>query len=193
MTPRVGEAAAVDGIAGTLQAMVGQRETGSDSLGFALRALAAIGIDVTSQPGISALESVDELLVAAGSSDAVDATGLALPGDLVIFGDPDEPRSLSLVGVVAAVHPRGDRTEPCAAGATAACPTSPAIQTLEFVVLDRGVVRRGYLTPAAPDRARDSQGRVLNTFIRPLDRGTSMQAKFLAGELLRAVIRSERL
>ena len=63
--------------------------------------------------------------------------------------------------------------------------------TVEFLYAQRRVVRRGLVTPRAPDRKRDERGRALNTFVRPYTPGDPPEQRYLAGELLTGFIRGD--
>lgn len=156
-------------VAGTLRAMVGQRDPQRDSFAFALGSLDAIGVSLPDDARAQATAA--DLVAFAESRDALSREA-PLPGDLVIFDEVDDGTSASLVGVVV-----GNSHD----------------DTVEFVYLARQVVRRGYVTPGQPSTKRDSTGRALNTFVRPDVSRTPRGARFLAGELLRGYVRIDKL
>ena len=59
----------------------------------------------------------------------------------------------------------------------------------ELVYLAGGVIRRGFVDVTRASTRRDLQGRVINTFIRHVRRMPPKGTRYLAGELLSAVIR----
>lgn len=54
-----------------------------------------------------------------------------------------------------------------------------------------GEVRTSYAHPLDPRRRRDNEGRVLNTFLRPMRPDDPEEARYFAGEMLCAVIRPQ--
>jgi hypothetical protein len=165
-------APAASGVVEILRGLVGQRDRQRSHIEFALLALDAIGVRLG--PDARAHTTGAELMAWAESKDAL-GKGAPLPGDLVVFDKVNQGEPASLVGVVVAATPR-DRGE-----------------TVEFVYLARGVVRRGYVSPRMPTSKRDPTGRALNTFVRHLDGKTPKNDEFLAGELFRAYVRIDRL
>jgi hypothetical protein len=166
------DAPAAGGVVDILRGMVGQRDKDRSHVQFALLAVEAIGVELG--PDARGQQSGPELLAWAESKDALSKSS-PLPGDLVVFDKVHDGEPASLVGVVVAVTPRDSD------------------QTVEFVYLARGVVRRGYVSPNTPASKRDPTGSALNTFVRHLDSKTPKSAEFLAGELFRTYIRIDRL
>lgn len=105
-----------------------------------------------------------DLLTAARSANALVTS--AKPLDLAIFDNGE------LIGVVVSVCPGG---------------------LVEFVYTQRGVVRRGLVSPATPHVRRDRQGRARNTFVRPFSHSDKRGQKYLAGELLSGFISMDKL
>jgi hypothetical protein len=173
-----GPAPGPSGVVEILRALVGQRDKERSHVEFALLALDAIGVrlgpDARAHFTATATATGAELVAWAETKDALGTSG-PLPGDLVVFDKVNQGEPASLVGVVVSVTPR------------------PHGETVEFVYLARGVVRRGYVSPRTPTRKRDDGGSALNTFVRHLDGKTPKSAEFLAGELFRGYIRIDRL
>jgi hypothetical protein len=93
----------------------------------------------------------------------------ARTGDVVFFdlagGGPDH------VGLVERVDPDG---------------------RIAFRELRDGEVRTSYVQARAPSARRDSQGRILNSFLRPKRPEDPPYLRYFAGELLAGVLRVER-
>jgi hypothetical protein len=126
-------------------------------------------------PAAAAVARTDDgaaLLARARERGAATQQGPARLGDLVVFDRVRGGRPASLVGVVVTTRPDA---------------------TVEFIYLQRGVVRRGFLNLHQPSTPRNRAGRVLNTFVRGDDGGMSRNPRFLAGELFAAFIRLDRL
>lgn len=158
-------------MADTLRGLVGQRDKKATHVEFAYRALAAIGVGLLDQ--VKRAQTGADLLIAAHERQAL-IRDAPLPGDLVFFDKTDGVTDASLVGVVVSIAPRDQLT-------------------VEFVYLDRKVVRRGYVTPSSPKVQRDGQGRALNTFVRHLTSKGKKSDPFLAGELFRTFVRIDLL
>lgn len=155
-----------------LHGLVGHRDDEHSHIEFAWLALEAMELD----PGKTARACATgaELVALALERDAV-VSQKPVIGDLVVFDQVSEDEPASLVGVVLGpVETDQD-------------------DTVAFVYLGRGVVRRGYVTPSQPSQKRDSVGRALNTFVKHLHGRTGRDARYLAGELFRAYIRTDRL
>lgn len=152
------------GPAEVLRGLVGHRDGDSTSLEFAFQAARAVGAEL--DPEIARLDRGPSLVALARRRSALGSPRTALVGDLVAF------MRGRLIGVVASRRRDG---------------------TIEFVYLARGVVRRGWVNPARPKDKRADDGRVLNTFVRHNDGGNPRGTRYLAGELLAAVIKLDRL
>ena len=157
-------------LADVLRGLVGQRDSDSSDLAFALQAAAAVGAELDSR--VAGLDSGPELVALARAREAIGTPSAALVGDLLVFDRVDRGRRASLVGVVAGRRRDG---------------------TIEFVYLARGVVRRGWVNPEHPSTKRGDDGRVLNTFVKHNNGGNPRGTRYLAGELFGQVIRLDRL
>jgi hypothetical protein len=93
--------------------------------------------------------------------------GQARPGDVVFF-DLDGNGCASHAGLVDAVDPPG---------------------RIAFRERRDGEIRRSYAAPAEPRTRRDSQGRILNTFLRARRLEDAPGLRYFSGEMLCAVIR----
>lgn len=147
-------------VADVLRGLVGHRDADSSDLEFAFQAAAAVGAEL--DPEVARLDRGAQLVALARRRAAIGTPRSALVGDLVVF------MRGRLVGVVASRRRDG---------------------TIEFVYLAGGVVRRGWVNPDSPGVKRSDDGRVLNTFVRHENGGSSR----LAGQLLAAVIKLDRL
>jgi hypothetical protein len=172
LTPPSGQAEPVAAdLAESLRALVGGRDSGSSDVAFAFAALAVLRAPVA--PAAAELRAGPELVALAAERRALagrDTTPLL--GDLVVFDEVTGTDPASLVGVVVGVDER---------------------ETVEFVYLARGVVRRGWLNLRTPSTRRDDAGRVLNTFVRHSDGRSPRGTRTLAGELFSTYIRLDRL
>jgi hypothetical protein len=163
-------------LARVLRHMVGRRDEDSSHLRFALAALGALGARL--DPRVASAEDGPALRDLAVQRGALAAPGEGAArsrphlGDLLLFDRVAGDDPASLVAVVVSVDSR---------------------HVVEFVYLARGVVRRGYLSPAHPRDRRDGDGRALNTFLRHSDGELPRGAPALAGELHAGTIRLDRL
>lgn len=162
--PRPRPIAASASLADRLRDQVGTRRA-DDSLAFALAMLAGEG---GFDREVAALEHPGALIELARER-AAELDRPPRAGDLLVFDPVGRPSAVVAVAVA---------TED---------------GTTEMVFLARGVVRRGYVTPASPRATRASDGRALNTFVRARESGDRNDARYLAGELLRASIDRDRL
>jgi hypothetical protein len=175
-SPRTGVPGAASGVpvAETMRAHVGERHKQSGDLAFARTLLAELGITLASD--VAAVDTGAALLALADERDAL-TDRAPLSGDLVVFAWTEAGAEVTLVGVVVGpVAREGGRGD-----------------TVEFVYLGRGVVRRGYLTRSARRRQRDDRGRILNTFVRALAGKARKRDPFLAGQLFNSYVRIDRL
>lgn len=156
------------GVVAMLRAPVGTEIEDSSNLAFALGLVSDLGSTLAAQ--VRAAESGQALWDLAEDRDAIGGAA-PLTGDLVVFDDVDEDVPASLVGVV----------------------VTTAEGTIEFVYLARGMVRRGWVTPAHPDVQRDARGAILNTFVRAGRPADDLGAEYLAGRLYRGFLRLDRL
>jgi hypothetical protein len=172
VAPPAGQAAPVAAdLAESLRTLVGGRDREASDLAFALAALDVIRAPVPA--AVRALEDGAALFAFATERGAVASAGTTpLLGDLVVFDRVVGTAPASLVGVVLGVDER---------------------ETVEFLYLGRGVVRRGWLNLGAPSTRRDDAGRVLNTIVRHSDGRDPRGTRYLAGELFSAYIRLDRL
>jgi hypothetical protein len=155
-------------LAAALRALVGQRQPGSTDLAFALAALDQLGIRFA----VASSDDGPSLHDLAAERGAIAPATRPYLGDLLLFNRPNAGKSGSLIAVAVGYDSRG---------------------VIEFIYLDRDVVRRGFLSPSRPREKRDADGRVLNTFLRHSDTGDHRGSPALAGELLTARIRLDRL
>jgi len=135
------------------------------------RAPLAFALDLHERLTGDHLDAVDgpALVEAARLRDRiVDASAIGA-GDLLVFDRAVDGAPASLVAVALAVDDRG-------------------VVTMMF--LAAGVIRVGAVCPAHPSQRRDPAGRILNTFLRHRDDPIPPGTRFLAGELLGAVIRA---
>ena len=139
-------------------------------LQFAFSAVALVGIDLAKE--VLASKDGPSFLAMAKRRGATMTDGTPVLGDLVVFDRVRGKEPASLVGVV--VSSRRDAT-------------------VEFIYLQRGVVRRGYMNLRRPTAKRDRSGRVLNTHIRGNDGKDPRGTRYLAGELFASFVRLERL
>lgn len=153
-------------LATRLYSFVGKRDSETSSAAFALAAVGALGFDLA--PDARAARDGGQLLERARDRDAL-ARSKPLLGDLVVFDGLQDTGKASLVGVV--VSRRDD-------------------DTVEFIYLGMGVVRRGYLNARWPTTQRDRAGRPLNTWLR-VRRGHYRSG--LAGVHFATFVRAERL
>ena len=162
-----------DDLAARLRAHVGARDEDSHHVTFALTALRSIGSRL--DPELAAAADGHALVEIARQRGALapagGGEGVVSPprlGDLLVFDNVTGTEPASLVAVAVSVDERG---------------------VVEFIYLARGVVRRGFVSPARPRDKRDDSGRVLNTFVRHSDGRDPRGTRYLAGELLAATIR----
>ncbi|MDX2093423.1 MAG: hypothetical protein SFX73_36605 [Kofleriaceae bacterium] len=94
-------------------------------------------------------------------------TATAQPGDLLVFDHVTSDAEGDLVAVVIARDARG---------------------VTEFVYLGGGVIRRGFVDATRPSLRRDSELRVVNSFVRHGKRWPARGSHYLAGELLAHVV-----
>jgi len=99
----------------------------------------------------------------------------ARPGDIVLFrvtpgdaGDPLPCDAPDRVGIISAVDPQGK---------------------IGFVEARDGRKLTSYVDPAHPNLRRDPEGRILNSFLRPVRAGDPFPQPLLAGETLCAISR----
>jgi hypothetical protein len=165
-----------DQLAGRLRDLVGRRDDTSSHLQVALAALRELGVEL--DPPLANVDDGPALVALAESRGALRRIEPAAPGesyrlgDLLVFDRVVGSDPASLVAVVVSVDDRG---------------------AIEFVYLARGVIRRGYVTPAAPSLRRDEAGRILNTFVRHSDGNDPSGTRHLAGDLLVASISLRQL
>ena len=163
-------------LAGRLRDLVGRRDDTSSHLQVALAALRELCVEL--DPPLANVDDGPALVALAESRGALRRIEPAAPGesyrlgDLLVFDRVVGTDPASLVAVVVSVDDRG---------------------AIEFVYLDRGVIRRGYVTPAAPSLRRDEAGRILNTFVRHSDGNDPSGTRHLAGDLLVASISLRQL
>lgn len=90
------------------------------------------------------------------------------PGSLLVFSRTESDDAPDLVALVIARDARG---------------------VSEFIYCAGGAIRRGFMDLHHPDKRRDAQGNVENTFLRTGNRWPPKGTHYLAGELLANVIR----
>jgi hypothetical protein len=90
-------------------------------------------------------------------------------GDVVVFDRVVDNESASLVALVIDTDSRG---------------------VSEFFYVAGGVIRRGYCDPNRPSMPRDSERRIVNTYVRHNQNQPPSGTHFLAGELIRGAIRN---
>lgn len=151
------------GTSSLLLASVGDR-TRDPPLAFALRTVRELGLRLA--PAVSEIADPQALLVEARARGALAKDLAPAHGDLALFEDG------SLVGVVVSQKENG---------------------AVEFVYVQGGIVRRGFVYPPTPTQRRDPRGRILNTFVRPFRTADRRGQKYLAGELLYGYVRVDRL
>ncbi len=153
-----------------LRGMVGTRMKEATQLEFVWSAIELLG----ARPSDDALAAPGpvELVAIAEARGALFDESSPLLGDLIVFDDVVPGQPASLLGVVVGVDGRG---------------------VVEFIYLDRGVVRRGFLQPDRVTDKRDADGRVLNTILRQQHGGRNKGVGDLAGQLRSAYVRLERL
>lgn len=168
--PRLQPIALGDSLADRLRALVGGRDTEQSHVEFAIAAVRVVGFD----PDRALAETRDgpSLLALAHDRGAFHRSGTPVLGDLVVFDRVIAREPASLVGVVISARPDG---------------------TVEFIYLQRGVIRRGWVNPRRPRDQRDRTGRILNTLIRGTDGRDPRGTEYLAGALFHGYLRTERL
>jgi hypothetical protein len=159
-----------DDLAGELRQRVGERNASSDGSAFSLAALARIGAPIGS--ALSEIRSGSRLVQYASKRSALGGEGIALLGDLLVFERVNPGKNSTVIGVAVSQSEN---------------------QTIEFVYLARGIVRRGFVTPTQPRAKRDMHGRILNTFMRTSDGRDARGTRYLAGELFSNIIRLNKL
>ena len=163
-------------LAARLRELVGARDDEASHVQFALATLGHVGARLDDQ--VRDVQSGAELVALAEQRSAImplASESIASPprlGDLLVFDEVVDKEPASLIAVVVSIDERG---------------------AIEMIYLGRGVVRRGWVTPQRPDDTRDDQGRVLNTFVRHSDGRDPRGTRYLAGQLVRAIIRLDQL
>lgn len=157
------------GLRERLRALVGGEREGAAETDLAFDVVQRMGVSM--DDGLLGIQTAGELIEAASAREALTERDPLL-GDLVIFEPGSGGGSRAVVGVVVATHRQG---------------------TVEFIYEARGIVRRGYATPAEPARARDDAGRPLNIYLRAAGPGDARDERYLAGELFETFVRIDRL
>ena len=155
-----------DSLVAHLRSLVGARDEAMTSVQFAIATLRGMGEAVDAD--LAGTTTGVDLVALAQSRDAWGKTAKPALGDLLVFDRSDNnDRPSSLVGVVIRRDDRG---------------------VIEFLYLQRGVIRRGFVDSRRPTMQRDDRQRVVNTHVRAGRSGDPRGTKYLAGELLSGVI-----
>ncbi|MBT8492133.1 MAG: hypothetical protein KJO07_03650 [Deltaproteobacteria bacterium] len=150
-----------DSLVSHLRSLVGARDNKMSATEFAVATLRGIGHEV--DPDLAGTRAGGDLMSLAKARGAWAHIGTAELGDLLVFGGTEGKNDpASLVAVVIRQDPRG---------------------VIEFLYLQRGVIRRGFADPRRPSSKRDGRLRAVNTHVRVGKAGDARDSKYLAGEL----------
>jgi hypothetical protein len=149
-----------------LRAMTGNRVT-DDPMAFAIAAAASL-TRAKRVPDPVPTDGEKLAAWAAENATAIDDAASARAGDLLVFDKALGDRPASLWAVVLGQDQRG---------------------VIEMLYVGGGVVRRGFVDPAAPHVARDASRTIHNTYLRHAKDWPPKGTRFLAGELLAATYR----
>jgi hypothetical protein len=144
-----------------LRALVGTRDK-RDPFAVVISWLSQLERHVAGSDGAS-------LVAWAESAGSLHSPNEALPGDILVFDHVDSDGRSDRIALVIARDARG---------------------VTEFLYAGGGIIRRGFMDPDRPSLRRDSDGAVLNTFMRHGRRWPPEGTRYLAGELVSHSIRT---